>query len=107
MPPAVALPTPTDDIAAAMLETLQTRDFPVESALRQVRQQIGNAGSAPKTPVGVGQIPAGRSCSGCADQQLDRTIQRNGDRRQPLADEELDFVPRQRLGLDDHVVQRR
>ena len=47
-----------------------------------------------------------RICSGRAEQYLDRASLRNRDWGQTLADEELDLVLRERLGLDDHIVQR-
>src|SRR5450756_2781852 len=47
-----------------------------------------------------------RTCSGRAEQYLDGPVERYRDRRQALADEELDFVPGQLFGLDDHIMHR-
>ena len=104
--PAVALPTPNDEIARAMLETLQTRRF--SGGGERLRPTIMNRKMRDvfgKRRATLAQRFTRRICSGRAEQYLDRASLRNRDWGQALADEELYFVLRECLGLDDHVMQ--
>ena len=73
--------------------------WPPRGAFAPILQRL----TRPTTPAGAGRDRRTR-CSGCAEQDLDGAVERNGNGCKTLAAEELDLVPRQRFRLDNHVM---